>query len=101
MAAFYVHRTRGSHESGDWREGWVGPIDSRYQAGREVAAWQASGWRAQQFEGTPQVLEAVRRWQNAANERHDRAVELHHVRAHERGGHQVAAHLRQRRRKGG
>lgn len=100
MAAFYVHRAIGSQEAGDWREGWTGPISSRYQAGREVAAWQASGWRAQSFESTPELLERVAVWQREADQRHGRRPDVHVVAAHERGGHHIRAHLR-RQGKGG
>jgi len=62
--SFYVKRT-----SENGREGWVGPIRSGIQAGREVKAWQEAGWHAVAVESSPEVKAEVRAWQRAADVR--------------------------------
>jgi hypothetical protein len=57
---YYVRRER------DDRVGWVGPIRSERQAGREATAWQECGWQALVFPSSANVRECVRRWQKAA-----------------------------------
>ncbi len=55
--SFYVQR---KHPEG--RVGWVGPIRSEKQAGKEVAAWESVGWEAECHPSTPAIRATVRRW---------------------------------------
>lgn len=62
--SFYVHRIRES----DGRNGWVGPIRSEHQAGRERAAWEDAGWLAWVHESSAEVKRAVHAWQHQVHE---------------------------------
>jgi hypothetical protein len=68
--SWYVWRQRRDPSRPEgYSEGWVGPIRSVAQAEREAAAWAESGWHSRVLMGTPQIREAVRAWQRAADER--------------------------------
>lgn len=56
---FYVKRNRCD------RVGWVGPIRSEKQAGKEAAAWIGEGWGAVVLPSSPEVRAQIRAWQQA------------------------------------
>lgn len=63
--SFYVKRIPP-----DGRLGWIGPIRSRNQAGKEAAAWRDPGWIDTEIHlGYDHVKAEVRAWQKEANAR--------------------------------
>lgn len=67
--SYYVHRIHPE----DNRAGWIGPIRSERQAGKEVKAWQDCGWLAWMHFGDSQVRAAVREWEKQVRENREMA----------------------------
>jgi hypothetical protein len=63
--SFFVRRER-TDEVGGQQVGWVGPISSERQAGREVGAWRGAGWQAVALPDSEPVRRTVQEWQAAA-----------------------------------
>ena len=67
--SYYVKRQQRTDDERDWlmssRDGYVGPIRSAKQAGKEAAAWVSAGWQAWVLESSPEVRAEVRAWERS------------------------------------
>jgi hypothetical protein len=64
--AYYVKRE--NRDTG--RVGFVGPIRSAKQAGKESDAWVHAGWKAWILESSPTVRAEIRAWERSIKARH-------------------------------
>jgi hypothetical protein len=65
--SYYVRRVAPADSDAARRGhhvGWVGPIRSRLQAGREHDAWIEAGWIASVHDSTPEIRAEVRAWES-------------------------------------
>lgn len=78
--SFYVRRIRlesGTSGRPVGEVGWVGPIRSERQAGREKAAWEADGnFSAEVVPSSQEVRAEVREWTKGREERHQAAMRV-------------------------